>query len=119
MLIMRAKGLLMAFASVLLAWHLGAAAQAVDPPNLTLPVSAVATGDLVPVAGANFAGGTIIALRLTGPARDSWSIAVAVGGDGRISYPIRFVEEGMYRLEALNERGERLAMLMISAARHH
>lgn len=118
MRIVRARGWLVALSVALGGWHLGAVAQVVDPPNLTLPVSAVATGDVVPVAGSGFAGGTIIALRLTGPVRDSWSAAVSVGSDGKISYPIRFLEEGMYRLEALNERGERLTMLMISAARH-
>lgn len=90
----------------------------VNPPYITIPVSGVASGEVVTVSGANFVPGAVVMLKLTGPVSDSWSQTVGIGGDGSISYPIRFHEEGMYRVEVLDNDGSQLTQLMVSSARH-
>lgn len=94
------------------------ASAQVAPPHITIPTSGVAAGDVVTISGANFSPGSTVILRVTGPVSDSWSQSYGIGGDGTLSYPIRFSEEGMYRLEVLGNDGDPLTLLLVSAARH-
>lgn len=88
------------------------------PPHINIPTSGVATGDVVTISGANFSPGSTVILKVTGPVSDSWSQSYGIGGDGKLSYPVRFSEEGMYKLEVLGNDGGPLTLLLVSAARH-
>jgi hypothetical protein len=88
-----------------------------NPPYITIPNSGVASGDTVTVSGANFSPGSVVILRLTGPAAEVWSQSFGIDTDGSLSYPVRFNEEGMYKLEVLASDGNPLTMIMVSSAR--
>src|SRR5688572_22587843 len=84
------------------AWIAGASlisSGQMNPPWVTIPNSAAAMGEVTTVTGGNFTPGSVVTLKLTPPGASGWSRTVGVGPDGKISYPIHFGEEGLYKLE--------------------
>lgn len=87
----------------------GGAAMAA--PHASLP-SIVPVGRAIDITGGGFTPGSVITVRVTGPASAVSMSAVVISADGRLSHPLTPAQSGAHRVQLLNADGSEAAPAM-------